>query len=93
MSNKEVLIHKLKEEGFTHVFIWSDLPHTKYSEHMHRGKVSFFVTKGSVTFSGDIVATVKMGERFDVPIGVNHSAIVGPDGCEWVVGEEIEGDS
>jgi len=46
-----------------------------------------------VTFSGETVATVIAGERFDVPIGTKHSAVVGPEGCDWVVGEEIEGDS
>jgi predicted nucleotidyltransferase len=84
---------KLKEEGFSHVFDWHDEPNTEYPEHSHKGKVSFYVLKGSVTFSGEINITVNSGERFDVPVGVKHSAIVGPDGCDWVVGEEIEGDS
>ncbi len=49
--------------------------------------------KGSVTFSGGINQTVHVGERCDVPIGIPHSAIVGEGGCDWIVGEEIEGDS
>ncbi len=84
---------QLKSEGFTHVFEWHDEPNTSYSEHAHKGKVSFYIVRGSVKFSGGIDKTVKAGERFDVPPGVPHSAIVGPKGCDWVVGEEIEGDS
>lgn len=84
---------RLKEEGFAHVFDWHDEPNTKYEPHAHKGRVSFYVIRGLVTFSGGITETVKAGERFDVPVGVNHSAAVGPDGCDWIVGEEIEGDS
>jgi quercetin dioxygenase-like cupin family protein len=53
-----------------------------------------FVTDGSVTFdfSGK-KREVKFGERFDVPVGAPHSAVVGPQGWIVVVGEEIEGDS
>lgn len=31
--------------------------------------------------------------RFDVPVGAKHSAVVGPKGAIYIVGEEIEGDS
>lgn len=89
----DVLRLRLKEEGFAHVFDWHDEPNTKYDPHSHKGKVSFYIIQGSVTFSGGITETIKAGERFDVPIGVTHSAVVGPEGCDWVVGEEIEGDS
>jgi len=89
----ETLKSKLREEDFAHVYEWSDKGNTKYPEHFHKGKVSFYITRGSVTFTGDIHKTIKAGERFDVPLGVRHSAIIGPEGCDWVVGEEIKGDS
>lgn len=92
-QSEQSLLQALKDEGFAHVFTWRDEPGTQYLEHSHKGKVSFYLTKGSVTFSGDIKRTVSAGERFDVPVGVKHSAIVGAEGCDWVVGEEIEGDS
>jgi hypothetical protein len=28
------------------------------------------------------------GERFDVPAGAVHSAIIGPEGCLYVIGEK-----
>ncbi len=89
----EYLKKVLKTEGFSVVYEWTDAPNKIYENHKHQGKVSFYVLRGSVTFSGDINITVNSGERFDVPVGVVHSAVVGNEGCEWVVGEEIEGDS
>jgi hypothetical protein len=91
--NPEILKQQLRDEGFGHVYEWKDEPNGVYPEHEHKGKVSLFVVSGSVVFSGDISKTLNSGERFDVPIAVKHSAVVGPEGCEWIVGEEIEGDS
>ncbi len=88
--NKDLLITQLKKEGFAQVYEWIDKPYTKYSEHAHKGKVSFYITRGFVTFSGDINKTVSSGERFDVPVGVRHSAIVGLEGCDWIVGQECD---
>ncbi len=83
----------LKAEGFPVVYNWYDEPGTKYENHKHQGKVSFFVLEGSVTFSGGINKTVSKRERIDVPVRVEHSAIVGNKGCRYVVGQEIEGDA
>jgi hypothetical protein len=91
--NPEALKQKLRKEGFTHVYEWKDEPNAEYPEHEHKGKVSLFLVSGSVVFSGDINKKLNAGERFDVPVGIKHSAVVGPNGCEWIVGEEIEGDS
>ncbi len=85
----------LKSEGFIYIYKWHDSPNTKYPAHAHKGKVTLFVEKGDVTFnfSDDTTQIVKSGERFDVPVGLEHSAIVGKNGCEYVVGEIVEGDS
>jgi quercetin dioxygenase-like cupin family protein len=84
---------QLKKEGFTHIYEWTDAPHTTYPEHAHKGKVSLFVMRGEVTFLGGIEHTVREGERFDVPVGAAHTALVGLEGWDVIVGEEIEGDS
>jgi len=94
---------KLKLEGFAHVYTWTDEPGVTYPAHAHKGKVSFFVSEGKVSFfvsAGSITmkldnneVLVQTGERMDVPVGEIHTAVVGPDGCTFVVGEEIEGDS
>ena len=85
---------KLKLEGFAHVYTWTDEPGVTYPAHAHKGKVSFFVSAGSITMKLDNnEVLVQTGERMDVPVGEIHTAVVGPDGCTFVVGEEIEGDS
>lgn len=90
MSEKEVL----ESEGFKNVYSWHDEPGTQYNSHAHKGKVSMFITQGSVTFNlNGSKHVVKSGERFDVPVGVEHTAEVGPNGCDYVVGEMIPGDT
>lgn len=89
----EYLKKVLETEGYPIVYDWYDEPNTKYENHKHQGKVSFFVIEGSVVFSGGINKTVLKGERIDVPVGVEHSAVVGSKGCRYVVGQEVEGDA
>ena len=94
MELSERWLKKFEEEGFTHVYDWDDAPGTVYEAHAHKGKVSLFVTDGSITFDFEgEKREVKAGERFDVPIGAVHSAVVGPQGWLVVVVEEIKGDS
>ena len=52
------------------------------------------MTDGSITFdlNGEKKEVVA-GQRFDVPPGAPHSAVVGPEGWIVIVAEEIEGDS
>ncbi len=90
----ESIKEKLSNEGFHHIYEWTDKPDTKYPEHSHKGKVSFYIVKGSILMNIDgIHTTIRQGEHLDVPVGVSHTAKVGNDGCTFVVGEEIEGDS
>lgn len=84
----------LTEEGFSHVYEWADPPHTPYEEHAHKGKVSFFVMKGSIDMVvGGEPRALKAGDRIDIPVGVAHTGMVGAEGCTFIVGEEIKGDS
>ncbi len=94
MELSERIIMKFESEGFQSVYEWEDAPGTVYEAHAHKGKVSLFVTDGSIRFdiSGEI-KEVRAGERFDVPVGIDHSAVVGPTGWRVVVAEEIERDS
>lgn len=84
----------LESEGFNNIYEWTDEPDINYPPHKHKGKVSFYITKGEILMNleGKEIL-IKEGERMDVPVGTLHSAKVGPDGCSFIVGEEIEGDS
>ncbi len=94
MELSERYIQIFEKEGFASVYEWQDPAGRVYKPHSHKGKVSLFVTDGSISFdfSGE-KKEVKAGERFDVSAGMEHSAVVGPQGWIVIVGEEIEGDS
>jgi cupin superfamily acireductone dioxygenase involved in methionine salvage len=90
----------LKKEGFTHVYDWHNEPGTEYPAHVHKGKVAMYIIHGGLTFrftekdhTGQNEVPLHFGARFDVPVGKEHTAKVGEDGCTYVVGEMIEGDS
>ena len=94
MELSERYIKKFEDEGFASVFECEDKAGTVYPEHAHAGKVSLYITDGSITFDfegekKELVAPM----RFDVPVCAKHSAIVGPKGWIVVVAEEVPGDS
>lgn len=94
MELSERWLQKFEDEGFASVYEWQDPAGTLYEEHTHQGKVSIFVTDGSITF--DFLGEkkeVKANERFDVPVGLPHTAVVGPAGWIAIIAEEIDGDS
>ena len=93
MELSERFIRTLEQE-YDHVYEWQDPAGTVYEKHSHKGKVSLYVTDGSITFDfGDEKKELVANQRFDIPVGKEHSAVVGPQGWIVIVGEEIEGDS
>lgn len=91
MELSERCMQTLENEGFPTVYEWSDPARTEYPEHAHEGKVTLFVTDGSITLDFEGTEKVlKAGDRFDVPIGKLHTAVVGDRGWKVVVGEEFE---
>lgn len=84
----------LQSKGLPFIYEWTDAAGVEYKEHQHKGKVSFFVMEGDLVmhFDGKEMH-LKKGDIFDVPTGIKHTAKVGPNGCKFLVGEEIEGDS
>lgn len=94
MELSEKWLKTFEDEGFANVYEWSDKAGTVYDAHSHKGRVSIFVVDGSCMFdfNGE-KKEIRAGQRFDVPVGAEHSAVVGTEGWNVVVGEEIEGDS
>jgi mannose-6-phosphate isomerase-like protein (cupin superfamily) len=85
---------QLASEGFKHIYEWVDGPHTDYSSHEHQDKVTFYIVDGSIDFFMEHKTFhLAAGDRFDVPPKTQHTAKVGADGCKFIVGEMIEGDS
>lgn len=92
--NVEELKQKLTGEGFLHIYEWYDEPGTEYPAHAHAGEVAMYILDGGLTFwFGDEEVALSEGDRFNVPVGKEHTAKVGPQGCRFLVGEMIEGDS
>ena len=91
MELSERCLKTLEAEGFASVYEWTDPARTEYPEHAHVGKMSLYVTDGSITFDFEgTIKVLKAGDRFDVPIGKLHTAIVGDRGWIVVVGEEFD---
>jgi quercetin dioxygenase-like cupin family protein len=58
---------------------WSADPGHRYGTHDHARHKVLYCVEGSITFTtadGDVV--LHPGDRFDLPAGTRHSAIVGP---------------
>jgi hypothetical protein len=94
MELSERYIQTLEKEGFADVFEWQDSAGKAYVEHVHAGKVTYLITDGAITFTlQGVDKVVQAGDRFNVPVGIPHSMLVGPQGWIGIVGEEISGDA
>lgn len=93
MELSERCIKTLEREGFVHIFEDQDAPLAIYPEHTHQDKVTVFITEGSfdVAVKNEIIS-LRAGDRFNFTPHVPYSAAVGPQGCQFVVGEMIDGD-
>lgn len=72
----------LAEEGLT-PYRWSNNPHDAYAEHVHNYHKIVYVVSGSITFGFPIdgaPTSMHAGDRLDLPAGVRHNAVVGPEG-------------
>lgn len=94
MELSERWMQKFEAEDFSSVYEWQAQASTNYPVRTHKGRVSLFVTDGSITFDfGGEKKEIKAGERFNVPVDTPYSAVVGPTGWIAVIAEEINGDS
>ena len=77
--------------GFTHIFKWTDRPSAVYAAHTHASTNAHYIVRGDMHVfypQLDRTITYKVGDRFDVPANVVHRATMGPEGCEYMVGEK-----
>lgn len=88
MKEKNI-IKKLEQEGFKGIFVHTDLPGAYYPEHTHMGITVHVVLEGEIAITMDgQTKTYNVGDRFDVPCEVTHSARVGKSGCRYIIGEK-----
>ncbi|HEX3034470.1 MAG TPA: cupin domain-containing protein [Thermodesulfobacteriota bacterium] len=87
--NEKELEEKLREEGFSYVYIWEDRPNAFYPDHTHPRITAHIILKGEMTVTSEgKTQTYKEGQRFDVPAETVHSAQIGPLGCRYIIGEK-----
>jgi quercetin dioxygenase-like cupin family protein len=64
-------------------YAWSSGPHDRYAAHEHAFDKVIYVVRGNITFGlAETAQSVHLaaGDRLDLPAGVRHDALVGPDG-------------
>jgi len=71
------------------VYGWSNGRADRYEQHVHAYHKLLYCTRGSIEFIlGDgRRLTLKPGDRMLLPAGMQHAALVGPDGCACVEGK------
>lgn len=65
------------------VYRWSNNPDDVYAGHTHGYHKVIYVVRGSIKFelpTRNQTLHLKAGDRLDLPAGVRHSAVVGPEG-------------
>jgi quercetin dioxygenase-like cupin family protein len=77
-----VLRRMLVAEGLNY-YTWSNEPGDTYPAHTHAYDKVIYVVRGSITFGlpaeGRSV-NLHAGDRLDLPAGILHDALVGPEG-------------
>ena len=81
-ASEAELCRLLGEQGLS-AYRWSNSPGDVYGAHSHPFNKIIYVLQGSITFSlpeQDEQVTLNSGDRLDLPGGVLHEAVVGPQG-------------
>lgn len=72
----------MADEGLS-PYSWSNGPRDSYAAHSHSYDKVIYVVQGSITFGLPELGkqlTLNAGDRLDLPAGVVHDAVVGPQG-------------
>lgn len=72
LTNQDLQVHR-----------WSNGPEDVYAAHTHGYHKILYVVKGSIKFDFPVrhkTLTLNPGDRLDLPSGIRHSAVVGPEG-------------
>jgi mannose-6-phosphate isomerase-like protein (cupin superfamily) len=90
LMNERELIAQLVSEGFSHTYVWEDVPNARYPNHTHGVQTAHIILSGEMALTMDgVTRTYRAGERCDVPANAVHSARMGPQGCRYLIGERI----
>jgi quercetin dioxygenase-like cupin family protein len=76
------LRRRLASEGFD-CYRWSNGPGDVYASHQHSFRKIIYVVDGTITFGfPEFRKEIRLGtgDRLDLPAGIAHHAVVGPEG-------------
>lgn len=80
---------KLHKEGFTHTYVWQDEAEVLHATHTHRSETAHIILDGEMTLTMNGKSQIYYpGDRCDVPANMVHSALIGPHGCKYLIGEK-----
>jgi len=83
LPSEEEIRTDLEEEQQLRVFRWSNAPDDEYASHTHGYHKIIYVLEGTIRFdlpTRHETLNLKTGDRLDLPSGIRHSAVVGPEG-------------
>jgi len=83
VSPTESKLRQLCADEGLNPYPWSNRPHDVYTAHTHSYDKVIYVVSGSITFGLPELnqqLTLKAGDRLDLPAGIVHDAVVGPQG-------------
>jgi quercetin dioxygenase-like cupin family protein len=85
---EDILRKRLEEEGFT-LFCWQDRPGANYEPHSHEHDESLWMIEGEMTFgAGGRLWSLAPGDRLMLPRGTVHTAVAGPQGAKYLIGQK-----
>jgi quercetin dioxygenase-like cupin family protein len=88
--SKQKIRQMMAEEGLS-PYQWSNAPGDVYGAHSHSYHKVIYVVEGSITFGlpdrGEKVP-LQTGDRLDLPAGIRHDAVVGPNGVVCLEGHK-----
>ena len=86
----EATLHeRLARDGFDDVFRWHDAAGSAYAPHSHDHDESLWCVAGLITFGiAGREYPLGPGDRLMLPKGTVHTALVGPEGATYLIGQK-----
>lgn len=81
-ATEEEILQEFRREGLS-PHSWSNGPGDRYAPHSHSYHKVLYCVRGSISFrveTGNEEIQLLPGHRLEVPPGILHSAVIGPDG-------------
>ena len=89
MINPDTIKQSLKEKGYTTIYEFDDVAEENFPDHSHEGDQLMTIIKGSMEVDMDGEHHIlNSGDELFFLFKQIHSATMGPQGCEYLVGEK-----